>query len=71
MTGPKGDLLDEDEITRQFPFGIWDEDSSLAPLDQARAEKIGKTKQLTEEIDTLEHAIKYMKSKIPNETSTK
>jgi len=38
---------------------------------RVKAEKLGKTKQLTEEIDTLEHAIRYMKSKIPNETSTK
>jgi len=36
-----------------------------------KAEELGGTKQLTEEIDTLEHAIRYMKSKISNETSTK
>lgn len=37
---------------------------------RVKAEKLGKTPRLTEKIDTLEHAIKYMKTKIPNETST-
>jgi hypothetical protein len=35
-----------------------------------KAEKIGKTPRLTEEIETLEHAIQYMKSKLNHENST-
>ena len=67
-------LVDTDMKTETKPIGA--EQLVLDCLKEAyfrrvKAEKLGKTKQLTEEIDTLEHAIKYMKSKIPNETSTK
>ncbi len=67
-------LEDTDMKTNTKPIGA--EQLVLDCLKEAyfrrvKAEKLGKTKQLTEEIDTLEHAIKYMKSKIPNETSTK
>ena len=37
---------------------------------RVKAEKIGSTSRLTEEIETLEHAIKYMKSKLNHENST-
>jgi len=37
---------------------------------RVKAEKLGKTQRLTEEIDTLEHAINYMKTKVRHETST-
>jgi hypothetical protein len=67
-------LEDIDMKTNTKPIGA--EQLVLDCLKEAyfrrvKAEKLGKTKQLTEEIDTLEHAIRYMKSKIPNETSTK
>ena len=67
-------LEDIDMKTNTKPIGA--EQLVLDCLKEAyfrrvKAEKLGKTKQLTEEIDTLEHAIKYMKSKINHETSTK
>jgi hypothetical protein len=37
---------------------------------RVKAEKIGSTPRLTEEIETLEHAIRYMKSKLNHENST-
>ena len=37
---------------------------------RVKAEKLGKTQRLTEEIDTLEHAIRYMKSKLNHENNT-
>lgn len=37
---------------------------------RVKAEKIGKTPRLTEEIETLEHAIRYMKSRPNHENST-
>jgi hypothetical protein len=67
-------LVDTDMKTNTKPMGA--EQLVLDCLKEAyfrrvKAEKLGKTKQLTEEIDTLEHAIRYMKSKINHETSTK
>lgn len=37
---------------------------------RVKAEKTGKTPRLTEEIETLEHAIRYMKSRPNHENST-
>ena len=37
---------------------------------RVKAEKIGKTPRLTEEIETLEYAIRHMKSKLNHENST-
>jgi hypothetical protein len=37
---------------------------------RAKIEEYGKTHRLTEELETLEHAIKYMKSKLNHENST-